>query len=69
MQYFTDGLDVLVRVDTDAPHGSKEFFFAEAGKLEADGIWHRPHNLIIEILNSGYYRPATDEEVQQALAG
>lgn len=59
MQYFTDGLDGLIRVDTDAPRGSREFIFAEAEKLGADGHWYR---------GRGYYRPATNEEVQRIVA-
>jgi hypothetical protein len=67
MQYFTDGLDNLIRVDSDEPRASREFFFAEAAKLGTDGDWHRLPNLILEILNGGYYRPATEEEVQRLL--
>jgi hypothetical protein len=67
MQYFTDGLDGLIRVDSDEPRESREFFFAVAEKLGADGAWHRLPTLILEILNGGYYRPATDEELDRLL--
>lgn len=65
MQYFTNGLDGLIRVDTDAPLGSREFFFAKAEILDADGTWYQQPDLMIEIFDSGYYRPVT-ESVQVA---
>jgi hypothetical protein len=58
LQYFTDG-HRLIRVHTDAPRRSREFFFATAEKLESDG-WHSSSELVLEILNGGYYRPASE---------
>lgn len=62
VQYFTDGLDGLIRVHTDAPRRSREFFFAKAEKLGDDDIWHRQSNLVIEILNNGYYWPLSSHQ-------
>lgn len=63
LQYFTDGLDGLIRVDSDEPVESKEFFFATAEKLGSDGAWYRQPKLILEILNSGYYRPIQENDL------
>src|ERR1700722_9871383 len=65
MQYFTDGLNGFIRVDTAAPLGSRDFFFAKAEKLDANGAWFEKSKLMFELLNSGYYEPATPEEVDQ----
>lgn len=63
MQYFTDGVSGFIRVNTVAPIGSREFFFAKAEKLDAEGTWFEKPKLMVELLNSGYYEPATDDEV------
>jgi len=68
MQYFTDGLGRLVRVDTSAARDSREFFFAKAEKLDAEGTWFQKPKLMVELLNSGYYRPATAEEIGQIIS-
>jgi hypothetical protein len=68
MQYFTDGLTGLIRVYTAAPLGSKDFFFAKAEKLGADGNWFEKPKLMFELLNSGYYEPATEDEVDQMIS-
>ncbi len=68
MQYYTDGLDGLIRVDTDAPRGSQEFFFARAEALDTDGTWCQQGHLTSEILDSGYYRPATADEVSRIIS-
>jgi hypothetical protein len=68
MQYFTNGLDGLIRVDTDAPRGSREFFFAKAEILDADGTWFEQRKLMLEILDSGYFRPATPDEADQIIS-
>jgi hypothetical protein len=68
MQYYTDGLDSLIRVDTDAPPSSQEFFLARAEALDDDGTWCEQGHLTSEILNSGYYRSATADEVARIIS-
>jgi hypothetical protein len=68
MRYYTDGLDNLIRVDTDAPRGSQEFFFARAEILDTDGTWYPQSHLTSEILDSGYYRSATADEVGRIIS-
>lgn len=68
MQYFSDGLDGLIRVDTDASPGSREFFFAKAEKLGSDGAWYPRQKLIFEILNSGYYQTVTNNNERTTMS-
>jgi hypothetical protein len=56
-QYFSDGLDGLIRVYSNEEPETREFFFSRAEKLGSDGRWYDYRRAMLDIFHSGYYEP------------
>jgi hypothetical protein len=69
--YFADGDQALIRIRSDAPMGSQDFYDADAERFTARGGWgpsRSGYNLASEAVNSGEYMPVSDAEAMRVMA-